>query len=60
MRRTTILPALSRLNRAQLENLVLQWEVEPRGKTVAQIRDALYELDKDMREGRRTLPARST
>ena len=57
VRRTTILPALSRLNRAQLENLAIQWEVAPRGKTVAQIWDALYDLDKDMREGRR--PAQS-
>ena len=38
-RRTVILPPLSRLNRAQLENLAVQWEVDPRGKTVAQIRD---------------------
>ena len=59
-RRTVILPPLSRLNRAQLENLAAQWEVDPRGKTVAQIRDALYELDRDMREGRRSVPARST
>ena len=59
-RRTVILPPLSRLNRAQLENLAVQWEVDPRGKTVAQIRDALYELDKDMREGRRPVPAKST
>ena len=34
-RRTVILPPLSRLNRAQLENLATQWEVDPRGKTVA-------------------------
>ena len=34
-RRTVILPPLSRLNRAQLENLAVQWEVETRGKTVA-------------------------
>ena len=59
-RRTVILPPLSRLNRAQLENLAVQWEVDPRGKTVAQIRDVLYELDKDMREGRRPVPGKST
>ena len=59
-RRTVILPPLSRLDRAQLENLAVQWEVDPRGKTVAQIRDILYELDKDMREGRRPEPCRST
>ena len=59
-RRTVILPSLSRLNRAQLENLATQWEVDPRGKTVAQIRDALYDLDKDMREGRRPVPSKST
>ena len=59
-RRTVILPPLSRLNRVQLENLAVQWEVDPRGKTVAQIRDALYELDKDMREGRRTVPGKRT
>ena len=38
---------------AQLEFLATKWDVDPRGKTVAQIRDILYELDKDMREGRR-------
>ena len=59
-RRTVILPPLSRLNRAQLENLAAPWEVDPRGKTVAQIRGALYELDKDMREGRRAVPGKST
>ena len=59
-RRTVILPPLSRLNRAQLENPAVQWEVDPRGKTVTQIRDVLYELDKDMREGRRPVPVKST
>ena len=56
-RRTVILPPLSRLNRAQLENLAVQWEVDPSGETVAQIRGVLYELDKDMREGRRPAQA---
>ena len=54
-RRTVILPPLSRLNRAQLENLAAQWLLDARGRTVSQIRDALYELDKDLREGRSTV-----
>ena len=50
-----ILPNLARLNRAQLENLAAQWLLDTRGQTAHQIRDALFELDKDLREGRSTV-----
>ena len=44
-RRTSILPAFTRLNRASLEVLAAQWGVNPHGRTVAQIQDELFILD---------------
>ena len=38
----------------------MHWGVDPRGMSTEQIMDALCKLDKDMREGRRTVPCRST
>ena len=44
-RRTSIIPAFTRLKRAELEILAKKWNVEAHGKTMAQIQDDLFELD---------------
>ena len=54
-----ILPPLKRRNRVQLELRATKWELDPRGKTVAEIRNMLYELDEDLREGRRPYQSES-
>ena len=44
-RRTSIIPAFTKLKRAELEILAKKWNIEPHGKTMAQIQDDLFELD---------------
>ena len=45
-RRTSILPAFTRLRRAELEVLAQKWGLDPMGLTMAQIHDRLFELDR--------------
>ena len=44
-RRTSILPAFTRLRRAELETLATQWGIDCNGRTMATIQDILFELD---------------
>ena len=44
-RRTSILPAFTRLRRAELETLAMQWGIDCNGRTMATIQDLLFELD---------------
>ena len=45
--------AFTRMNRDSLETLVEQWGVIPHGRTMAQIHDALFELDAQLTEAAR-------
>jgi hypothetical protein len=45
-RRTSILPAFTRLRRAELEVLAVKWGVDPMGLNMSQIHDRLFEVDR--------------
>ena len=50
-RRTSLLPAFRRLNRAELERLATQWEIDCNGLTMAMIQDRLFRLDAQLVQG---------
>ena len=47
-RRPYFLPATSKMRRAELEVLALEWGLDPSGRTVDQIRSALYTMDRHL------------
>ena len=50
-RRTSLLPAFTRLNRAELEQLATQWDINCNGLNMAAIQDRLFLLDTQRVQG---------